>query len=148
MKYTSKQVRIAHPDEVIFRTLSSFENFTPILADKVEGWEATDDTCKFRAKGFSIGLKMAEREPNKLIKVCADDSAGGVPIPFTFWAQMKDTTDTVVEGHAAPKPHTHMRIVLDIELNPMMKMIVGNKMQEAVDSIADQIAHAFNNAKI
>lgn len=144
MKYTSKQVRIARQDEAIFRVLSSFENFTPILADKVEGWEATDDTCKFRAKGFSIGLKMAEREPNKLIKVCADDAAGGVPIPFTFWAQMKDTTPG---DSAAATPHTHMRIVLDIELNPMMKMIVGNKMQEAVDSIADQIAHAFNNAK-
>lgn len=145
MQYTSKQVRIAQQDETIFRTLSSFDNFTPILADKVEGWEATGDTCKFRAKGFTVGLKMAEKEPNKLIKVCADDAAGGVPIPFTFWAQMKDTTPT---GSPAAAPHTHMRIVLDIELNPMMKMIVGNKMQEAVDSIAEQIAHAFNNAKI
>lgn len=145
MRYTSKQVRIAQPDETIFRTLSSFENFTPILADKVEGWEATDDTCKFRAKGFTVGLKMAEREPNKLIKVCADDAAGGVPIPFTFWAQMKDTTAETPDGNTMP--HTHMRVVLDIELNPMMKMIVGNKMQKAVDSIAEQIAHAFNNAR-
>lgn len=144
MKYTSKQVRIAQQDETIFRTLSSFDNFTPILADKVEGWEATGDTCKFRAKGFTVGLKMAEKEPNKLIKVCADDDACGVPIPFTFWAQMKDTAAETSAG----TPHTHMRIVLDIELNPMMKMIVGNKMQEAVDSIADQIAHAFNNAKL
>lgn len=145
MKYTSKQVHIARPDETIFRALSSFENFTPILADKVEGWEATEETCRFKAKGFTVGLKMAEREPNKLIKVCADDTAGGVPIPFTFWAQMKDTTAENPGGTAAP--HTHMRIVLDIELNPMMKMFVGNKMQEAVDSIAEQIAHAFNNAK-
>lgn len=144
MKYTSKQVHIARPDVTIFRALSSFENFTPILADKVEGWEATEETCRFKAKGFTVGLKMAEREPNKLIKVCADESAGGMPIPFTFWAQMKDTT----EETAAGTPHTHMRIVLDIELNPMMKMFVGNKMQEAVDSIADQIAHAFNNAYI
>lgn len=143
MKYTSKQVQIAQRDEAIFRTLSSFENFTPILADKVEGWEATDDTCKFRAKGFTVGLKMAEREPNKLIKVCADEAAGGMPIPFTFWAQMKDTTP-----EDSTDAHTHMRIVLDIELNPMMKMFVGNKMQEAVDTIAEQIAHAFNNANI
>lgn len=144
MKYTSKQVQIARPDETIFRTLSSFENFTPILADKVEAWEATEQTCRFKAKGFTVGLKMAERQPNKLIKVHADDDACAVPIPFTFWAQMKDTTP----DNPAAAPHTHMRIVLDIELNPMMKMIVGNKMQEAVDSIADRIAHAFNNAHI
>lgn len=143
MKYTSKQVQIARRDEAIFRALSSFENFTPILADKVEGWEATEETCKFKAKGFTVGLKMAEREPNKLIKVCADEAAGGMPIPFTFWAQMKDTT-----GENSTDAHTHMRIVLDIELNPMMKMFVGNKMQEAVDTIAEQIAHAFNNANI
>ncbi|HJE88469.1 polyketide cyclase [Rikenella microfusus] len=142
MRYTSKQVQIARPDETIFRVLSSFENFTPILADKVESWEATEETCKFKAKGFTVGLKMVERQPNKLIKVCADESAGGMPIPFTFWAQMKDTTP---EGSAVPG--TRMRIVLDIELNPMMKMIVGNKMQDAVDSIAEQIAYAFNNAR-
>ncbi|SUE32955.1 polyketide cyclase [Rikenella microfusus] len=142
MRYTSKQVQIARPDETIFRVLSSFENFTPILADKVENWEATEETCKFKAKGFTVGLKMVERQPNKLIKVCADESAGGMPIPFTFWAQMKDTTP---EGSAVPG--TRMRIVLDIELNPMMKMIVGNKMQDAVDSIAEQIAYAFNNAR-
>ncbi|WP_298062813.1 polyketide cyclase [uncultured Rikenella sp.] len=141
MRYTSKQVQIAQPDETIFRTLSSFENFTPILAGKVEGWEATEDTCKFKVKGFTVGLRMVEREPNKLIKVSADDAGGGTPIPFTFWTQMKDTTP---ENSA--DAHTHMRIVLDIELNPMMKMIVGNKMQEAVDSIVEQIAQAFNNA--
>ena len=78
MRYTSKQVQIARPDEMIFRVLSNFENFTPILADKVDGWEATEETCKFRAKGFTVGLKMAERQPNKLIKVCPDTAAGGL----------------------------------------------------------------------
>ena len=129
MRYTSKQVQIARPDETIFRVLSSFENFTPILADKVDGWEATEETCKFRAKGLTVGLKMAERQPNKLIKVCPDTNAGGLPIPFTFWAQMKDTTPD-----GAVRPNTHMRIVLDIELNPMLKMMVGDKMQDAVDN--------------
>lgn len=143
MRYTSKQVQISHSDERIFRVLSSFENFTPILADKVDGWEATEETCRFRAKGFTIGLKMVEREPNKHIKVSADDTGGGLPLPFTFWTQMKDTTP---EGSSTPR--THMRIVLDIELNPMMKMMVGGKLQGAVDSIADQIAHAFNNAHL
>ncbi len=143
MRYTSKQVQITHSDERIFRVLSSFENFTPILADKVDGWEATEETCRFRAKGFTIGLKMVERQPNKHIKVCADDTAGGAPIPFSFWTQMQDSTP---DGSATPR--THMRIVLDIELNPMLKMMVGGKLQGAVDGIADQIAHAFNNAHL
>lgn len=143
MRYTSKQVQIFHSDERIFRVLSNFENFTPIVGDKVEGWEATEESCRFKVKGFTLGLKMVEREPNKHIKVCADDSVGGMPIPFTFWTQMKDTTP---EGAAGPR--THLRIVLDIELNPMLKMMVGGKMQTAVDNIAEQIAQAFNNAHV
>ena len=56
---------------------------------------------------------------------------------------MKQTTPD-----GAVRPNIHMRIVLDIELNPMLKMMVGVKMQDAVDNIAQQIAYAFNNAHI
>lgn len=145
MKYTSKQVQIARPDELIFRTLSSFENFTPILGDKVEGWEATHERCTFKAKGFTVGLKMDERTPNKVIKVCGDDSCG-VPFPFTFWVQIKNVAETADSPEMTAD--TRMRIVLDIELNMMMQMMIGGKMQEAVDTIADRIAYAFNNAHI
>lgn len=144
MKYTSKQVQIARTDETIFAVLSSFDNFTPIIADKVEGWEASGDRCRFKAKGFNIALKMVEREANKLIKVTTDDSAGGVPIPFTLWVQL---IGAELECGVAVAD-TRLRIVLEVELNPMMKMVVGGKMQTAVDTIADQIAHAFNNTQV
>lgn len=147
MKYTSKQVQIARDDETIFRVLSSFDNFSPILADKVEGWESSGDRCRFRAKGMPVCLKMDQLEPNSLIKVCPDLDAGGVPIPFTFWAQLKDAARDD-DGATDPVPDTRMRIVLEIELNPMLKMLVGNKMQDAVDAIAEQIAAAFNNANV
>lgn len=147
MRYTSKQVQIAKRDEDIFRVLSNFEHFSPIVADKVEGWEATEESCRFRVKGIPVGLRMVEREPNKLIKVCADDSAGGgtAAIPLTFWVQLKDTTQGGIGDAAA---QTHMRLVLEIELNMMMKMLVGGKIQGALDSIAEQIATAFNNAHV
>lgn len=142
MRYTSKQVRIARSDEEIFRILSDFQHFSPIVAGRVEGWEATAERCRFRVKGMTVGLKMVERQPNKLIKVSADDSmgSGAVPMPFTFWVQMKDST-----GESAVAPQTHLRIVLEIELNLMMKMLIGGKLQGALDTIAEQIAGAFNN---
>lgn len=133
MKYISKQVQIFRPDSVVFHTLSSFSNFTPILADKVEEWSATEDHCSFKAKGFKIGLRMEERTPNSVIKVVGDDN--GTPFPFTFLIQLKN----ISEGES------RMRIVLDVELNTMMKMMIGGKLQDAVDKIADQIASAFNN---
>lgn len=133
MKYTSKQVQINKSDELIFKTLSSFAHFTPILQDKVEEWDASHDKCSFKAKGFKFGLKFEERVPSSLIKMVGDDT--GVPFPMSFWIQMKglETTDT------------RLRIVMDVELNMMMKMMIGNKLQNAVDTIAEQIAHAFNS---
>lgn len=142
MKYTSKQVQIYRPEELIYRALSNFEHFTPILADKVEAWEATEERCSFRAKGFTVGLKMVEKEPNSLIKITGDEEVGA-PIPMTFWIQMKETETSDPE-----QPDTRLRIVLDVELNMMMKMMIGKKLQGAVDQIADQIAYAFNNAQI
>ncbi len=134
-KYTSKQVRVLRPASQLYFVLSSFNNFTPILADKVEGWTADDDTCTFKAKGFNVGLKMVERTPNECIKIEGDDSS---PMPFTFWLQMK-------EVDAAD---TRLRIVLHVELNMMMKMMVGGKLQDAIDQMVDQIAESFNNAPV
>ncbi|MFI3267032.1 MAG: polyketide cyclase [Rikenellaceae bacterium] len=134
-KYTSKQVQILRPASVIYFALSSFNNFTPIIADKVEDWSANDDTCSFKAKGFNVGLKMVERTPNECIKIEGDDSS---PMPFTFWLQMKEMAES----------DTRVRIVLHVELNMMMKMMVGDKLQEAVDTMAEKIAESFNNAPI
>ena len=134
-RYESKHVRIKHPAHRIYEVLSDFSNFTPILADRVEGWQATAETCCFKVKGFPVGLRMVEREAPKLIKVKGEE---GSPMDFTFWLQMVDGNDG----------HTHMRVVLQVELNMMMKMMLGGKLQGAVDQIADQIAESFNSAAL
>ncbi len=129
MQYTSKQVQIKRPGEQIYRALSDFERFTPILGDKVEGWEATEDRCSFRAKGFTVTLGMEERRPNELVKI-----VGESPLAFTLWIQLK-------EVEAAD---TRLRLVVEVELNMMMKMLVGSKLQGALDQVVQQIADAFN----
>lgn len=131
-KYESKHIQIKRPVEHIYAAVSSFDNFTPILADKVEGWCAADTKCSFKAKGFNVKLHMIEREHCKHIKIVGED---GSPMDFTFWLQLVS---------AAPED-TRMRIVLHVELNMMMKMMVGGKLQAAVDQIADKIAESFNH---
>lgn len=132
MQYTSKQQQIRRSAEQIYTVLSKFSNFTPMLQDKVEQWTATEDTCSFKAKGMTIGLKMDELTPYSTIRIVGDDN--GTPFPFTFWVQLKET-----------EPYdTRMRIVLDVELNMMMKAMIGGKLQGAVDKIAEQIATGLN----
>lgn len=131
-KYESKQVQINQPAAVIYNTISDFSQFTPILEDKVENWEADSDTCSFKVKGFTVRLRIVEKEQDKLVKVTGED---GSPVDFTFWTQLKqiDLNDT------------RMRLVLHVKLNMMMKMMVGKKIQSGLDQIADQIAYSFNN---
>ena len=133
-EYISKQQQVLRPAEQIYAVISRFDNLTPALADKVEEWQATEDSCSFKAKGFTVKLRMEEREPGKYVKVVGDD--GGVPMDFAFWIQLHKVSDT----------DTRMRLVLHIELNMMMKMMIGNKLQGALDQIAEGIARAMNAA--
>ena len=64
-EYTSKQHQILRPAEQIYAVISRFDNLTPAVADRVEEWQATEDTCSFKAKGFTVRLRMEEREAPK-----------------------------------------------------------------------------------
>ncbi len=130
-KYESKQYKIALPAENIYRVLSDFSNFTPIIGDKVECWQATENSCSFRAKGFNLRLDIIDKVPFDYIKV---GSGEGSPMNFTFWIQLKQL---------APDD-TRMKLTLHVELNMMMKMMIGGKLREGIDRIAEQIANAFN----
>lgn len=129
-KYESKQQQIRRTAEQIYSALSSFNNFTPMVQGRVEEWNADDNVCSFKVKGMPVRLRMVEREPNKTIKIQGDD---GTPIDFTFWLQLKEV---------APYD-TRMRIVVHAELNMMMRMMIGKKLQGAVDQMAEAIATAM-----
>ena len=133
-EYISKQHQILRPAEQIYALISRFDNLTPALADRVEEWQATEDRCSFKAKGFTVKLRMEERVEPKHVKIVGDE--GGVPLDFAFWIQLHKVSDT----------DTRMRLVLHIELNMMMKMMTGSKLQGAIDQIAEGIAKAMNAA--
>lgn len=124
------------PAEQIFMLISNFENLTPAVADKVENWVATPASCSFKAKGFNVKLRMDEVVAPKHVKI-VQDSEGGVPMDFSFWIQL----------HSAAPYDTRFRLVLHAELNMMMKMMIGGKIQGALDQIAEQVAKAFSQTR-
>ncbi len=131
-EYISKQQQILRPAEQIYAAISRFDNLTPALADRVEEWQADEERCSFKAKGFPVKLRMEERVEAKHVKIVGDE--GGVPVDFAFWIQL----------HEVSAADTRLRIVLHAELNMMMKMMIGSKLQGAVDQIAEGIAKAMN----
>lgn len=133
-EYISKQQQVRRPASQIYDAISRFDNLTPALADKVEEWQADEDTCSFKAKGFTVRLRMEERAAPRHVKVVGDE--GGVPVDFAFWIQLQPVSET----------DTRLRLVLHIELNMMMKMMIGSKLQGALDQIAEGIANAMNQA--
>ena len=133
-EYISKQQQIRRPAAQIYALISRFDSLTPALADKVEEWQATEDHCSFRTKGFIIKLRMEERIAPKQIKIVGDE--GGVPVDFAFWIQLQEVAAN----------DTRMRLVLHAELNMMMRMMIGGKLQDAIDKVAEGIASAMNSA--
>lgn len=131
--YESKIVSIRRMDEDVYMVLSNFKNFSPLAQlAKVENWQADDDWCRFDVKGLgTAGLRIIEKEPNKTIKITGD---GGIPFEFFLWVQLKQV---------APYD-TRLKITLKAELNMMMSMMVGSKLQDGVDAMAEQIAKAFS----
>lgn len=131
-KYESKQGRIFKSAAQIYPFISNFSLLTPAVADKVEEWQATEDTCSFKIKGMVVKLRMIDKQAGKYVKISGDQ--GGVPIDFTFWIQLHEVTPT----------DTRMRMVLHAELNMMMRMLVGGKIQKGLDQAVDAFADAFN----
>lgn len=132
-KYESKQQQIFKPAARIFPFISRFDMLTPALQDKVEEWSATEDTCSFKVKGFTVALRIVERVENKHIKISGDEGAG-VPVDFSFWIQL----------HEVSECDTRIRMVLHAELNMMMRMMIGSKIQGGLDKAVEGLAQAFN----
>lgn len=131
-EYISKQQQIQRSAMQIYPLISNFTLLTPAVADKVEEWQATEDSCSFRVKGFTVALRIIEKVEGKHIKIVGD--GGTVPMDFAFWIQLHE----VCEGD------TRIRLVLHAELNMMMRMMIGNKLQKGLDQAVEGLASAFN----
>ena len=130
-EYISKQQQIFRPASQIFPLISNLSLLTPAVADKVEEWQADEDRCSFKFKGFTVALRIEERVENKHVKVVGD--GGTVPMDFAFWIQL----------HQVSENDTRIRLVLHAELNMMMRMMIGKKLQSGLDQAVEGVAAAF-----
>ena len=133
-KYQSKQQQVLKNVNRIYPFITRFDMLTPALQDKVEEWQANEDTCSFKVKGFTVALRIVERVENKHIRITADEEKGGIPVDFSFWIQL----------HEVSENDTRMRLVLHADLNMMMRMMIGGKLQEGLDKAVEGLAMAFN----
>ena len=76
-------------------------------------------------QGFNVGVKVVQRVPYSRIEF-ADDGA-----PFQFRLTMH------FDAASSDPYRTDFQIVLDAELNFMMKTLLGGKLKDALDKVVD-----------
>ena len=127
-KFESRIGKLDTSGEKAFGFLSDFRNFSRFIPeDKVKEWEASAEQCKFTVDGIGkAGLKIIEKEPDKLIKISGDGTAG---LEFYFWIQIKEIEEN----------DTRIKLTIKADLNPMMKMVAAKPLKSFVNLMIDKI---------
>lgn len=140
-KYVSEVKTIQQNQEIVFRYLADFQNFGRFFNEytleqlsaqmpgvNIEGVNVDADSCQFTlSKGGSFGIRILERDQPKTIKMTGE---GNMPVQLLFWIQLLPTSAYQCK----------MRLTLHADMNVMMKMMLGKKLKEGVDRLADMLA--------
>ena len=129
MEIESKTGKLDYNEDLVYNFLSDFNNFRNLLpADKVSDWSSDTDHCHFSLKGVGeTGLRIIERQPNKLVKITTED---GSSMHFMLWIQLKQVAEN----------DTRVRFTLRAELSPMLAMVAKGPLKTFADNLVDQIA--------
>ena len=129
MKINSKHRSVARAPYMLYMPFSDMRNFVAMLPeDKRQGVEADYDSIRGTVQGVSVGVRVEERRPYSRI-VYKDDGA-----PFQF------TINICFDADGGNPDSTDFHIDIEADLNFMMKMLLGNKFQDAVDKMVDAVA--------
>ena len=129
-EYKSKHGTVSRAACELYMNFVDCSRFVEMIPeDKRSGVTADYDSIKATIQGFSIGVRIVRREPYKLIML-EDDGA-----PFHFGIDLHfDETDNPSK--------TDFYINVTADLNLMMKMMLGSKIQEGLNKIVDGLVAA------
>jgi len=132
-EYKSKHGVVNRPQAEIYMAFTDLRNFLQFLPeDRKQDVSADFDTLSAKVQGINIGVKVTRREPYSYIEL----KDNGAPFSFTVMLHFD-----VVPGDAHS---TDLYIVVDADLNFMMKMMIGGKLQEALDRVVDGLVDVSN----
>ena len=135
--YESDIKTISSSEEVVFGILSDLNNLdkiaqNPELAGKIKDLQFDTDSCSFAVDALGrVGFRIIEREPFKTIKFESEST----PVHINVWIQLKQVAEN----------DTRMKLTLKAELPAMIKMMVGSKLQDGVNAVAEVLAKALTS---
>lgn len=127
-----KVVTVEQPSYVLYTAFSDMRNFVMALPpDKKESVVATEDTIEGEVQGMRMGLKIAHKTPFSSLMF---QNYGNTPFEFGI----------TVFFDALDSYKTAFHIELNADLPMMVKMMIGGKLQDAVDQMTEQLGLAFS----
>ena len=126
-EFRSKKGVVSKAPYELYMAFVDMRNFIQFLPEEKKADVNADyDSIHAMVQGFNIGVRVKERVPYSRIEI-QDDGA-----PFKFFL--------TVHFDAASDPYkTDFQIVVDAELNFMMKALLGGKIKDALDKVVDSL---------
>lgn len=130
-KFESSVKQIPYPQQSVYEKLSDLNNLEKVKdrmpEDKASELEFTQDTISVSVPPVGkISLQVIEREAPKTIKFQTLQS----PMPFNLWIQLLPVTDA----------SSKMKLTIQADINPFIKAMISNQLQEGIEKIADMLA--------
>ncbi len=129
MKIESRIGKADSGAELIYNFIIDFRNFKNIIPqEKVSDWEADEESCSFKIDTIgTMGMKIFEKEPFKLIKIKSDPSIS--QYNFTMWIQIKEVDAT----------GSRIKITIEPDINKMLIPMVKSPLKQFVNSLVEKI---------
>ena len=129
MKIESKIGKSANSDQKIFTFISNFHNFKELLpADKVSGWEASEEKCSFQVDPLGrTGLMIIEKKAHSMVKMSSDPEFSSYQ--FTIWIQLKKV---------APD-NTRIKITIEPLVSKMLLPMLKLPLKKLANGIIDKM---------
>lgn len=130
-KFESSVKQIPYPQQSVYEKLSDLNNLEKVKdrmpEDKASELEFTQDTISVSVPpAGKISLQVIEREAPKTIKFQTLQS----PMSFNLWIQLLPVTDA----------SSKMKLTIQADINPFIKAMISNQLQEGIEKIADMLA--------
>lgn len=129
MKIESKTGKSVSSDQQIYAFITNFHNFKELLpADKVSGWESSEDKCSFQVDPLGrTGLMIIEKEPYSLVKMSSDPEFSSYQ--FTIWIQLKKVVSD----------DTRIKITIEPLVNKMLIPMVKGPLKKLANGLIDKM---------
>ncbi len=94
--------------------------------------ESTADECKFTIDKIGrVSICIDEKQPSSLVKYALK---AAMPLGMNLFVQIKEAPQPTSE------PESRIKITLTADIPFMLKPLIGSKLQQVVDQIAETVS--------